>query len=106
MALAAIWSAFTGLLFYRGLERAGMVAGLLMTAAALTVATTQFCLGAWVWHRLGLTGGATDRLSWPGNHRGTEGTEGSDAEDFPIDGCVPALPLPLHNKSTKRIIVR
>jgi hypothetical protein len=59
MALAAIWSGFTGLLFYRGLERAGMVAGLLMTAAALTVATTQFCLGAWVWQRLGLTGRAS-----------------------------------------------
>jgi hypothetical protein len=59
MALAAIWSAGTGLLFYRGLDRAGMVAGLLMTAAALTVATTQFCLGAWVWQRLGLAGGAS-----------------------------------------------
>lgn len=57
MALAAICSGVTGLLFYQGLDNAGLVAGGLMTVAALTVATTQFCLGAWVWQRLGLTGG-------------------------------------------------
>jgi hypothetical protein len=56
MAMAAIWSAATGLLFHKGLDTAGMVAGGLMIMAALTVATTQFCFGAWVWHRLGVTG--------------------------------------------------
>jgi hypothetical protein len=54
MALAAVWSAATGLLFYWHLDKAGLAAGVLMALASITVATTQFCAGSWIWHRLGL----------------------------------------------------
>ena len=58
MAFGAVCAAATGLLFYRHLDTAGLVAGTVMALAAITVATTQFCLGAWVWHQLGFTRGA------------------------------------------------
>lgn len=54
MALAAVCSAATGLLFYWHLDKAGLAVGILMALAAITVATTQFCAGSWIWHQLGL----------------------------------------------------
>ena len=54
MALAALCSAVTGLLFYWHLDKPGLPAGVSMALAASTVATTQFCAGWWIWHRLGL----------------------------------------------------
>jgi Domain of unknown function (DUF4395) len=58
MALAAVFSAATGLLFYWHLDKAGLAAGVLMALGAITVATTQFCAGSWIWHQLGLGRGS------------------------------------------------
>ena len=58
MASAAVWSAVTGLLFDWHLDTAGLALGTVMALAAITVATTQFCLGAWVWHQLDLSSGS------------------------------------------------
>jgi hypothetical protein len=54
MAVAAAWSAMTAILYAAGYLGWGLAAGLLLAAAALLVASTHFCLGSWVWHRLGL----------------------------------------------------
>jgi hypothetical protein len=54
MALAAVCSAATGLLFYWHFDKAGLAAGIVMALAAITVATTQFCAGSWIWHRVSL----------------------------------------------------
>lgn len=54
MAIAAAWSAFEGLLFAAGYPRLGLAAGALLSAAAVLVFMTHFCLGSWLWHRLGL----------------------------------------------------
>lgn len=52
MALAATWAAVTGVLFATGWTRSGLVAGILLLIAAVTVATTQFCFGSLVWRLL------------------------------------------------------
>ena len=49
MALAAIWAAVTGALFAAGWTLSGLVAGILLLIAAVTVSTTQFCIGSWLW---------------------------------------------------------
>ena len=54
MSLAAVCSAATGLLFYWHLDKAGLATGVVMALGAITVATTQFCAGSWIWHQLGL----------------------------------------------------
>lgn len=52
MGLAAAWAAVTGVLFAAGWTRSGLVAGILLLIAAVTVATTQFCVGSLVWRLL------------------------------------------------------
>lgn len=52
MALAATWAAVTGVLFATGWTRTGLVVGILLLIAAVTVATTQFCVGSLVWRLL------------------------------------------------------
>ena len=52
MVLAALWSAATGALFAGGLEVAGYVSGSALSLAGLTVASTHFCLGSWLFQRL------------------------------------------------------
>lgn len=50
MAVAAAWSAGAGWLMSVGFVSAGVTAGGLLAVAAVTVATTHFCLGSWVYH--------------------------------------------------------
>lgn len=52
MALAAIWSALTGLLLAGGWPVAGLVLGGMLFAAAMLVAWTHFCIGSWIWNKL------------------------------------------------------
>ncbi len=52
MALAGAWAALTGALFSGGWTRSGFVAGGLLLVAAVTVSTTQFCVGSWLWRLL------------------------------------------------------
>ena len=52
MGLAATWAAVTGVLFATGWIRTGLVAGILLLIAAVTVASTQFCFGSLVWRLL------------------------------------------------------
>jgi hypothetical protein len=52
MALAAAWAAATAALFATGHRRGGRVAGGLLGLAGLSVATTHFCFGSWLYHRL------------------------------------------------------
>jgi hypothetical protein len=58
MAVAAGWSALAGLLMAWGLDWAGVAAGGLLALAGLTVATTHFCVGSWLygvlWRRQGV----------------------------------------------------
>lgn len=54
MLLAALWSVLTGFLFILGFSIAGYISGLLLATAGMLVATTHFCLGAWmyrIWER-------------------------------------------------------
>ncbi|HKT31836.1 MAG TPA: DUF4395 family protein [Gammaproteobacteria bacterium] len=52
MVLAAAWATVTGAFFAAGWTRTGLVAGILLLIAAVTVATTQFCIGSLVWRLL------------------------------------------------------
>ena len=52
MGQAATWAAVTGVLFATGWTRSGLVAGILLLIAAVTVASTQFCIGSLVWRLL------------------------------------------------------
>lgn len=52
MGLAAAWAAVTGALFAAGWTLSGLMAGILLLIAAVTVATTQFCVGSLVWRLL------------------------------------------------------
>ena len=52
MALAAAWAALTGVAFAAGWTRSGYLAGALLLVAAVTVSTTQFCFGSWLWRLL------------------------------------------------------
>jgi hypothetical protein len=52
MLLAAAWAATTAGLFASGRKRAGYISGALLTTAGLTVATTHFCLGSWIYQHL------------------------------------------------------
>lgn len=58
MAVAALWAAGTGALFASGHLTAGYLSGGALSMAGLTVATTHFCLGSWLYQRL--------RESWVG----------------------------------------
>jgi hypothetical protein len=51
MALAAAWAGSSAILMATGHRSAGVVAGALLTAAGLTVATTHFCLGSWLYRQ-------------------------------------------------------
>ena len=52
MALAATWATVTGALFTAGWTLSGLVAGILLLIAAVTVATTQFYIGSWLYRLL------------------------------------------------------
>jgi Domain of unknown function (DUF4395) len=52
MGLAAAWAAAAAALLASGHRRAGRVAGGLLVGAAATVATTNFCLGSWIYRQL------------------------------------------------------
>lgn len=52
MGLAGAWAATAATLFLTGHRRAGRIAGGLLTAAGLTVASTQFCVGSWLYRQL------------------------------------------------------
>src|SRR5262249_48138050 len=52
MGLAAAWATTAALLMTTGHRRAGRIAGGLLGAAGLTVATTHFCLGSWIYRQL------------------------------------------------------
>lgn len=54
MAVAAAWSAGVGILFRAGWIESGIVAGTALALAGLTVATTHFCLGSWLYRLLRL----------------------------------------------------
>lgn len=53
MAVAAIWSAGTAWLMATGQVWVGVAAGSVLAVAGLTVATTHFCLGSWLYRILG-----------------------------------------------------
>ena len=52
MGLAATWAAVTGMLFAAGWTLTGLVAGILLLIAAVTVSTMQFCIGSWLYRLL------------------------------------------------------
>ena len=52
MVLAALWSAATGALFAAGLDAIGYASGVALSLAGLTVASTHFCLGSWLFQSL------------------------------------------------------
>ena len=52
MFLAALWAAVTGTLFLFDFMLAGYISGFLLTAAAVLVATTHFCLGSWIYRNI------------------------------------------------------
>jgi hypothetical protein len=54
MALAALIAAVEGVLFAAGSTALGLVAGVALSAAAVLVTATHFCIGSWIWHRIGL----------------------------------------------------
>jgi hypothetical protein len=51
MALAAAWAGTSALLLATGHRSAGVAAGALLGAAGLTVATTHFCVGSWLYRQ-------------------------------------------------------
>jgi hypothetical protein len=52
MAVAAVWSAGAGGLMTIGSGWVGVAAGSALAVAGAIVATTQFCLGSWLYHLL------------------------------------------------------
>ena len=51
MALAAAWAAGSAILMATGHRAAGRVAGALLAAAGMSVATTHVCVGSWVYRQ-------------------------------------------------------
>lgn len=49
MGLAAAWAGASAILLATGHRAVGRVAGALLAAAGMTVATTHFCVGSWVY---------------------------------------------------------
>ena len=52
MGAAALWSAIAGALFAADHALAGLLAGLSLGMAGLTVTLSHFCLGSWIFRRL------------------------------------------------------
>ena len=52
MGIASVWSAGAGALMAIGIGWGGVAAGIALALAGITVATTHFCLGSWLYHLL------------------------------------------------------